>query len=132
MLLRDPRNLQALWGRAAMASYFVVVATISTVLHEQSWHQIATGEASALDWFYAAAAASGVISGISFALGWVTIIISYAWISYCVINALVAYPFWAVAPAAVADSASGFLSHVAVAASLMLYLTHAESGRDRF
>ncbi len=128
-MLRDPRNLQALWGRAAMASYFVVAATISTVPHEQSWHQIAIGEASALDWFYAAAAASGVISGISFALGWATIVISYAWISY--INALVNYPFWAVAPAAVADSASAFLSHVAVAASLMLYVTHAETERDR-
>ena len=131
MLLRDPRNLQALWGRAAMAAFFVVAATISTVPHEQSWHRIAIGDASALDWLYAMAAVAGVLSGISFALGWGTVVIAYAWTAYCAINAVVTYPFWAVAPAAIADCASGFLSHVAVAASLMLYITHAETARNQ-
>lgn len=131
MLLRGPRDLQALWGRAAMASFFVVGATISTVHHEQSWQRIAMGDASPIDWFYATTAVAGVLSGVAFALGRATVVIAYAWASYCVINAVVTYPFWAVAPAAVAESASGFLSHLAVAASLMLYITHAETIRNQ-
>lgn len=131
MSLRGPGNLQALWGRAAMASFFVVGATISTVPHEQSWQRIAMGDASLIDWFYVTTAIAGVLSGVAFALGRATVVIAYAWASYCVINAFVTYPFWAVAPAAVAESASGFLSHLAVAASLMLYITHAETTRNQ-
>ena len=110
-----------------MASFFVVSATISTVSNEQSWSRIVIGDASPLDWLYAVSAIAGVFSGILFALGIATVAIAYVWISYCVLNAIMTYPFWAVAPAAVPDSLSGFLSQMAVAASLMLYITHKQA-----
>ncbi len=131
MLLRDPGNLRAIWGRAVMACFFVISATISSVIHEQSWRHAIAGDASTVDWFYVMAAAAGALSGVAFALGRAAVVIAYAWVWYCVINALVNYPFWAVGPAGIADSASGFLSHMAVAASLMLYITHAERLRDQ-
>jgi uncharacterized membrane protein YphA (DoxX/SURF4 family) len=124
---RDPYILQARWGRAAMASFFVVSATISTVSNEQSWSRIAIGDASPLDWLYAVSVIAGVVSGFLFALGIATVAIANLWIAYCVFNAIMTYPFWAVAPAAVPDSVSGFLSQMAVAASLMLYITHKEA-----
>ena len=127
MLTRDPHNLQARGGRAAMASFFVVSATISIVSNEQSWSRIVIGDASVIDWLYAVLAIAGVLSGILFALGIATVAIADVWISYCVFNAIMTYPFWAVAPAAVPDCLSGFLSHLAVAASLMLYITHNEA-----
>ena len=112
-----------------MASFFVVGAVISTASNEQSWSGVVSGDASPLDWLHVMSAVAGVFSGVVFALGRATVGIAIAWISYCVIKAFAAYPFWAVGPAAVADCATEFLSHMAVAASLMLYVTHAEARR---
>jgi hypothetical protein len=112
-----------------MASFFVVGAVISTTSHEQSWSRIASGDATLLDWLHVIATVAAVLSGVVFTLGRFTVAIATAWIWYCVIEAFAAYPFWTVAPAAVADCATGFLSRVAVVASLMLYITHVEAGR---
>jgi len=107
-----------------MASFFVVGSTISTISHEQSWSRIAIGGASPLDWLYAVSVIAGIVTGILFAVGVATVAIANLWIAYCVLNAITTYPFWAVAPAVVPDSVSGFLSQMAVVASLMLYITH--------
>jgi len=110
-----------------MASYFVVGAAISTASHEQSWNRIASGDASPLDWLFVITAIAAVLSGVVFVLGRATITIAMAWISYCVFEAFAAYPFWAVKADAVTDSATVFLGQVAVAGSLVLYITHTES-----
>jgi hypothetical protein len=109
-----------------MASFFVVGAAISVAIHEDVWVRIASSNASALDWLYAITAGAGVLTGLLFAAGIATVGIASGWICYCLIEAVGAYPFWAVQPGVVAENASGFLSHLAVAASLMLYISVAE------
>jgi hypothetical protein len=114
------------WGRAAMASLFVVGAAVSVAIHEDAWSRIASSNASPLDWLYAITAGSGVVTGLLFSFGRATVGIASAWICYCLIEAVGAYPFWAVPPGVVAENATGFFSHLAVAASLMLYISVAE------
>jgi uncharacterized membrane protein YphA (DoxX/SURF4 family) len=114
------------WGRAAMASFFVVGAAISIAANEPSWSRVASGSASPLDWLYVISAIGGAVSGFVFAAGRATVPISLGWIAYCVITAFAAYPFWIGGPD-VADHATGFMSHIAVAASLALYITHTEA-----
>lgn len=120
---------RARWGRAGMASFFVVGAAVSFAIHEDSWSRIASGNANPLDWLYAIGSAAGALTGVLFAVGRATVGIAVAWISYCLMEAIVAYPFWAVPADAVAESASGFLAHLAVAASLMLYISVAGDRR---
>lgn len=112
-----------------MASFFVVDAAISAATHQQSWSSVAAGSASPLDWMYVISAVAGGISGFVFALGRATVPISLGWITFCVIKAFAAYPFWAAGPESIADHATGFMSHMAVAASLLLYIAHAEARR---
>jgi len=121
------RELRARWGRAVMASFFVVGAAISTAFDGQSWSRIASGSGSSLDWIHAIWAVVAILSGVVFALGRATVAIAMAWTTYCVIEAFAAYPFWMATPTVVADCAAGFLSRMAVAASLLLYITHAEA-----
>ena len=109
-----------------MASFFVIGAAVSVAIHEDSWSRIASSNASPLDWLYVITAAAGVLTGLLFAAGRATVGIASGWICYCIIEAIGAYPFWAVPPVAVAENATGFLSHLAVAASLMLYISVAE------
>jgi uncharacterized membrane protein YphA (DoxX/SURF4 family) len=115
------------WGRAAMASFFVVGAAMSIAAHEPSWQRVVTGDSNPLDWVYALTALAGLLSGAAFVLGRAPVAIALGWTAYCVVNAFAAYPFWAVTGTAVADDATGFLSHLAVAASLMLYVSRAEA-----
>jgi hypothetical protein len=110
-----------------MASFFVVGAAISTASNEQGWSRIASGKGSPLDWIYLIFAGAAVLSGVVFTLGLATVTVAIAWTSYCAIEAFAAYPFWTAAPSAMADCAAGFLSRMAVAASLILYITHAEA-----
>ena len=109
-----------------MASVFVIGAAVSVAIHEHSWTRIASSDASPLDWLYAITAAVGVLTGLLFAAGRATVVIAGGWIFYCIIAAVGAYPFWAVPAVAVAESATGFLGHLAVAASLMLYISVVE------
>lgn len=109
-----------------MASFFVVGAAISMAANEPSWSRAAAGSASALDWLYVVSAMGGAVSGFVFAAGRATVPIALGWIAFCVIKAFAVYPFW-IGGADVADLATGFLSHVAVAASLALYITHTEA-----
>ena len=114
-----------------MASFFVVGAAISVAIHEDAWSRIASSNASLLDWLYAITAGAGVLTGLLFSVGRATVGIASGWICYCLIEAVGAYPFWAVPHGVVAQNATGFLSHLAVAASLMLYISahHPEDAR---
>jgi len=109
-----------------MASFFVVGAAISMAANEPSWSRVAAGSASPLDWLYVVSAIAGAVSGFVFAVGRATVPIALGWIAFCVIKAFAVYPFW-IGGAEAADQATGFLSHVAVAASLALYITHTET-----
>lgn len=109
-----------------MGSFFVVGAAISLAVNESSWSRAAAGAASPLDWLHVVSAVAGIATGFLFAVGRATVPIALGWISFCVIKAFAAYPFWAGGPE-VADQATAFLSHIAVAASLGLYISHAES-----
>ena len=115
------------WGRAAMASFFVVGAAVSLSTHEDGWRRLASGDASPLDWLYAITAAVGVLTGVLFAAGRATVVIARGWICYCTFEAIAACPFWAVPPASVAENVTGFFGNLAVSASLMLYISFAES-----
>jgi hypothetical protein len=112
-----------------MASFFVVGAAVSLAVHEDSWRRLASGNASLLDWLYAVTAAIGVLTGVLFAAGRATVAIACGWICYCTLEAIGAYPFWAVSPAHAAENVAGFLGNLAVSASLMLYISVAVSGR---
>ena len=119
------------WGRAAIASYFVVAGAVSLATHENGWRRLASGDASPLDWFYALTAAAGLLTGVLFAAGRATGVIARGWICYCVLEAIGAYPFWAAPAATIAGDVAGFLGNLAVASSLTLYISIAESnGRE--
>lgn len=111
------------WGRAAMASFFAASAATSTASNEQSWLHVASGAGSFSDWLNVISTFAVAGSSIAFALGRLTVAIAAVWIAYCVLDAMLMYPFWAVAPPAVAETASAFLSRIAVASSLALYIS---------
>jgi hypothetical protein len=112
-----------------MASFFVAGAAISVALHGDSWSRMASGTPSPLDWLHAITVAAGVLTSVLFAAGRATLSIACVWICYCVVQAIASRPFWAVPPASVAENVAGFLSYIAVAASLMLYISVAD-GRE--
>jgi hypothetical protein len=107
----------------------VAGAAISVALHDDSWSRMVSGTPSPLDWLDAITVAAGVLTSVLFAAGRATVGIACIWICYCVVQAIASRPFWAVPPAGVAENVAGFLSYVAVAASLMPLISVAD-GRE--
>jgi hypothetical protein len=118
---RDPGAL-ARWGRAAMASYFVVGATLDAAAHPEVWAALGAGAATAIDWLVALRVAALVVSAVLFALGRFTGVIARAWIAFCAVRLFAGPLPWEGGVQGVATHGMAAMADVAVAASLMLYL----------
>lgn len=111
------------WGRTAIAAYFVVGATLDVAAHPSSWDAVLAGNGTPLDWLAVLRAAFLFVSSLLFVLGPGAGVIARTWIAYTAVHAATAHAFWDGGPAALADKAAPFLADVAVAATLLLYLS---------
>jgi len=112
------------WGRTAMASYFVVAATLDMAAHQDSALALLSGAGAALDWFYVLRATLLLASVALFSLGRFTGVIARVWVAYSVLHAFGTHAFWQGTGAAfVLEHAGPFMADIAVAASLLLYLS---------
>jgi uncharacterized membrane protein YphA (DoxX/SURF4 family) len=116
----DPR---ARWGRTAIAAYFVVGATLDVATHPSSWNAVFAGVGSPLDWLAVVRAGFLFVSSVLFVLGPGAGVIARMWIAYAVVHATTSHAFWAGGPATLVENAAPFLADVAVAATLLLYLS---------
>jgi hypothetical protein len=114
---------RARWGRTAIAAYFVVAATLDVVTHTASWNAVAAGTGVPLDWLAVLRAGVLFVSSLLFVLGPGAGVIARAWIAYAVLQAATAHAVWDGGPAALVDKAAPFLADLAVAATLLLYLS---------
>ena len=111
------------WGRMAMASYFVVSATLAAAAHRPSWHAVLGGSAGAMDWLLVLQVAAEAVSALLFATGRFVGVIARAWVSYLVLRIGAALP-WDGSADAIAAQGPWIMGQVAVIASLLLYLAH--------
>jgi len=112
------------WGRTAMASYFVVAATLDMAAHQDSALALLSGGGAALDWFYVLRAALLLASAALFSLGRFSGVIARVWVTYSVLHAFGTHAFWEGAGATIVlEHAGPFMADIAVAASLLLYLS---------
>jgi uncharacterized membrane protein YphA (DoxX/SURF4 family) len=114
------------WGRAAMASYFVVSATLNAGAHQASWESVLHGAGTMLDWLFTLQIVAEASSAVLFALGRFAGVIARAWIAYCLLLAFGQHDFWEGGAGAVQSEAMPFMSHLAVATSLVLYVASRE------
>jgi hypothetical protein len=113
------------WGRMAMASYFIVGATLTAAAHEPSWHALLAGTAGAMDWLYVLQVIAEASSAVLFALGRFVGVIARAWVSYCLLR-IAGSALWDGTGEAIAAQGPWVMGQVAVVASLLLYLGHRE------
>jgi hypothetical protein len=124
-------DARARWGRTAIAAYFVVGATLDVATHPASWDAVIAGAASPLDWLAVVRASFLYLSSALFVLGPWAGVIARTWIAYALVHAATT-TFWIGGPVAVVDNAAPFLADLAVAASLLLYLSLTERGSAQF
>lgn len=117
---------RARWGRTAIAAYFVVGATLDVATHPASWDAVLAGVGGQMDWLAVLRASFLFVSSALFVLGRGSGVIARLWIAYAVIHASATHGFWNGGATALVENASPFLADLAVAASLLLYLSLTE------
>lgn len=119
-------DIRARWGRAAMASYFVVAATLDIAARQSAWDAAIAGLATPLQWLQVLVAVALLVSATLFAWGRGVGVIARGWIAYVAVHAATAHAFWAGGPEAVVAHSGPFLADMAVAASLLMFLSWRE------
>jgi hypothetical protein len=118
-----PQQAAQRWGRMAMASYFVVSATLAAAAHRASWNAVLGGSAGAMDVLLALQVIAEAVSALLFATGRFAGVIARVWVSYLVLRIGAALP-WDGSADAIAAMGPWMMGQVAVIASLLLYLGH--------
>jgi hypothetical protein len=113
------------WGRMAMASYFVVSATLTAAAHAASWAALRAGTAGPLDGLVAMQVVAEALSAVLFALGRFTGVIARAWVAYCLLRIAAGAP-WEGGADAIAALGPWVMGQLAVVGSLLMYLGHRE------